>query len=434
MRLAAAVFPLLSTLVASRSGRSTGSGLATSVPLGSGGPAYRDQLVSLHQSLVEIPSVTGSENAVGDFLVEYLAERNFTIERQFLPSDGDAKPHYNVLAWPGLHRSASPKVLVTSHIDVVPPHIPYSRSDGVPNADTIIAGRGSVDAKASVAAQITAVLELLDAQRIGPDDVMLLFVVNEETDGAGMKHFSAVASSLDPPLRFRAAVFGEPTEGKLACGHKGLFTCTVTARGKAGHSGYPELGRSATEVLMRGLVKLLDSDVGSSEKFGNTTINIGTIEGGVASNVIPELAVAAMAGRVAIGPEDGGGEIVVERVKDILRSVDEEAFEFSCMGGYGIIECECDVEGNLSSPPFSVSYTCIPSYSNTWPGFDTITVNYGTDVHNLKGDHARYLYGPGNILVAHGADEALRLGDLETAVEDFGKIILHALRDETGEL
>lgn len=60
-------------------------------------------------------------------------------------------------------------------------------------------------------------------------------------------------------------------------------------------------------------------------------------------------------------------------------------------------------------------------------GFDTVVANYATDIPHLKGDHARYLYGPGSILVAHGDDEALTVGDLEDAVEGFKKLILHAL-------
>ncbi|KAI1273412.1 hypothetical protein F5Y07DRAFT_257056 [Xylaria sp. FL0933] len=386
-------------------------------------PSYRSELVSLHKSLVEIASVTYSENAVGNFLVDYLTERDFVAELEFLPppadnttQPGDGKPRFNILAWPGPKRHPSPKVLVSSHIDTVPPYIPYSRSDDDDdelNGDTVIAGRGSVDAKASVAAQIIAVFELLDAKRIDPRDVMLLFVVGEESTGDGMSYFSDTLASLDPPPDFKAAVFGEPTEGKLACGHKGFFGCTITAHGKAGHSGYPWLGKSATEVLMRGVIKVLDTDLGSSELFGNTTVNVGTIEGGVALNVIPEMAVARIAGRVAIGPEDDGGRIVVERVQEVLRSVDEDAFEVECLNGYGTVECACDV-----------------------PGFETITVNYGTDVPKLKGNHTRYLYGPGSILVAHGKDEAIKLRDLEAGVEDFKKIILHVLKDETetGEL
>ncbi len=55
-------------------------------------------------------------------------------------------------------------------------------------------------------------------------------------------------------------------------------------------------------------------------------------------------------------------------------------------------------------------------------------VNYGTDIPNLKGSHKRYLYGPGNILVAHSPDEALRVRDLEKAVEGYKRLIIHALQ------
>ena len=53
--------------------------------------------------------------------------------------------------------------------------------------------------------------------------------------------------------------------------------------------------------------------------------------------------------------------------------------------------------------------------------------NYGTDVPNLDGDHVRYLYGPGSILVAHGDDEGLQVKELEDAVEGYRKLILHAV-------
>ena len=46
-------------------------------------------------------------------------------------------------------------------------------------------------------------------------------------------------------------------------------------------------------------------------------------------------------------------------------------------------------------------------------------MNYGTDIPNLKGDHKRYLYGPGSILVAHSDHEHLKFDDLGTAVEGY---------------
>lgn len=61
-------------------------------------------------------------------------------------------------------------------------------------------------------------------------------------------------------------------------------------------------------------------------------------------------------------------------------------------------------------------------------GFEKIVVNYGTDIPNLKGDHKRYLYGPGSILVAHSDHEHLSVTELETAVQDYIKLIQHSLR------
>ena len=61
-------------------------------------------------------------------------------------------------------------------------------------------------------------------------------------------------------------------------------------------------------------------------------------------------------------------------------------------------------------------------------GFETGIENYGTDIPHLVGNHTRYLYGPGTILVAHGDHENLTVGDLETAVEGYQKLILHALK------
>ena len=61
--------------------------------------------------------------------------------------------------------------------------------------------------------------------------------------------------------------------------------------------------------------------------------------------------------------------------------------------------------------------------------FETAVMNYGTDIPNFKGNHTRYLYGPGSILVAHSPDETITVGDLEKAVEDYKKLIIHAVQN-----
>lgn len=341
--------------------QSSSSSSFSSASSDSKAPAYRSALLALHKQLIEIPSTTGLEHDVGDFLVDYFISKSWNYEIQPVePFDNtpEGKDRFNVLAWPpgptDNKKRPDPVVLVTSHIDCVPPHIPYSISDGPVTNDTVISGRCSVDAKGSVAAQITAVDALLATGALAPQDVLLLFVVGEERDAAGMRAFSAATR---PSLhRLRAAVFGEPTENKLACGHKGGSACLVTATGKAGHSGYPWLGKSATEVLMRGLVKVLDTDLGSSAEYGNTTVNVGILEGGVAANVIPALAKAQLTIRVAVGPEDSGHEIVLENLRKALASVDDEALALDCLSGVGVVKCDCNVNGKFEDTRQPNSY------------------------------------------------------------------------------
>lgn len=385
-------------------------------------PAYREKLLSLHKSLVDIPSVSGAETDAAEFLAGYLEKQGYQVHLQEVPrldpnntstSSSNTTPgghaaikRYNVIAWPHLEYPHLPRVLVTSHIDVVPPYIPYSIDSSSAHdvsSDTLIRGRGSVDAKGSVAAQVVAVEELVASGAVRSHDLILLYVVGEETRGDGMKYFS---QSTDVGRQLEAAVFGEPTENKLACGHKGSGGGTVRARGKAGHSGYPELGKSATELLVRALVRIVDADLGSSARYGNTTVNIGTLEGGVAANVIPAHASARLAIRVAVGNQTTGSKIVRKRVEQILRDTDPDAFTLDWSEGYGPVRCDCDVEG-----------------------FETFVANYGTDVPNLVGNKVNYLYGPGSILVAHGDNEGLQVRDLEEAVEGYKKLILHILRD-----
>lgn len=311
-------------------------------------PAWRDSLLSLHRSLVEISSVTGTEADVGKFLVNYLKERGYNVVPQYVPpraDSSDSPPRFNVLASKSHVRDLAAHVVLSSHIDVVPPHIPYGIEKGHVTEDTLIWGRGSVDAKASVAAQIQAHENLIASGAIDDDAVLLLFVVGEEKWGDGMRFFSDSLAELDPRPRIDGVIFGEPTENKLACGHKGGVFCDLTARGVAGHSGYPWLGKSANELLVRAFYKILETDLGSDERFGNTTFNIGRFDGGVAANVIPDHAVTKIAARVAIGPEDKGGQIVKDRIQAILDEIDEEAFTLECSHGYGVVEANCDVEG-----------------------------------------------------------------------------------------
>lgn len=354
-------------------------------------PSYRVPLLSLHRTLVNTPSISGTEGQVALDLKKLLIDLDFTVQLQRVPpaarnhdddnDDNDESQYrYNVLAWPG--RDATTvfhnRTLITSHIDVVPPFLPYAingtpvpRSDPLDftslPSDTLISGRGSVDAKGSVAAQITATRELLENGELDPASVVLLYVVGEEISGDGMKYFSSflanqtITTTTTPP-RLRAAVFGEPTTNLLACGHKGIASAVLTATGKAGHSGYPWLGRSATALLVRALDRILQADLGSSPRYGNTTVNVGVVQGGVAANVIAKDAWAKMAVRIAVGDRETGGGILEKAMQKVVDEVLEEegvgkdgedgGLDLVVGHGYGPVECECDVEGKYRFPLF----------------------------------------------------------------------------------
>lgn len=217
-------------------------------------------------------------------------------------------------------------------------------------------------------------------------------------------------------LKPQTVIFGEPTEGKLAAGHKGNLGFKITAKGKAAHSGYPWLGRSANEVLVKALAALMElgQDLPESDKYGVTTLNLGKIEGGVAANVVAQDASATVAVRIAEGTPDYIKSEITNAIHMAVKSFLEDEMKPEDIididfpnSGYGPIDIDHDV-----------------------PGFDVLTVNYGTDIPWLNKtveDQKRYLYGPGSILVAHSDHEMLTEGQLWDAVGGYQRIVLHAL-------
>ncbi|KAF3402339.1 putative carboxypeptidase [Talaromyces pinophilus] len=382
-------------------------------------------LLSLHRDLVKFESISGNEADVGDFVIQYLQARDFKVEKQVVVkkgADGQGE-RFNIYAYQ--NSTPAPKVLLSSHIDTVPPYIPYSLDlpalNGAIDAlnwrdNILIAGRGSVDAKASVAAQIIAVLQYLQLNPEAP--LGLLFVVGEEVDGVGMQYFSQSELNTSPPT-FHTVIFGEPTELALVSGHKGSLFFKLSAKGKAAHSGYPWLGHSAVSSLLPALVKLdtladipvEDGGIPGSEKLGKSTINIGRIEAGIASNVVPAEAEASVNIRLAYHDVEKVKGIVTKAIDEATNGDENLTIEWGNNGkGHAPIDFDTDVDG-----------------------FNVTTVNYATDAWYLKlhdgaggspeGRVHTYLYGPGSIFVAHGADEAITVGDLEDAVDGYKRLI-----------
>ena len=329
----------------------------------------------LTRALIDIDSVTPNEERVGVFLAEYLgaiaARTGGHVERI------EVEPHrYNVLAY-----WDAPVVTFSTHIDTVPPFF-ASRED-----DEFIWGRGACDTKGIIASMIFAVEALLAA---GERRVALLFVVGEERNSAGA-HFASKDARGGKFL-----INGEPTENKLVLGTKGALRFEIVARGRMAHSAYPHLGESAIEKLLDALERVRKVPLPYDAVLGHSTMNIGTIQGGRAPNVIPDHAMAEVFFRLV---DDGNST---------RRAVAEA------------------VEGKAEAN----EVLCIPAvHLGSVPGLETSVVAYTTDIPAFDGAWGTpYLFGPGSIHVAHTDKECIAKRDITSAIETYQTIAKQLLR------
>ncbi|KAI0398982.1 hypothetical protein F4802DRAFT_82194 [Xylaria palmicola] len=342
-------------------------------------------VVDLLKSLMSIVSTSELEHEIGVFLERHLRGLGWTVER--IPISPGSTRH-NVYAYLGAERRT--RVLLTAHMDTVPPHIPLA-IDG-----DIIRGRGSSDDLGPLAAQILAAEELRreGAVRAEGGDVSLLFVVGEENGGHGM------VAANDMGVVWESGIFAEPTESKLAKGHKGQVAFEVIAHGVACHSGYPHLGKSATSALLAVLNDLSATEWPSSELLGPSTFNIGTLEGGEKHNIVAPSAKALCEVRMV---SDLAG--VKARIAAVVARHPDAELRFVFEYPEALLDWEID-------------------------GFEAAPVAFGTDVPRLRGELCgrRVLYGPGSILVAHGPDEYIRVPELIDSIAGYKKLVRHFLQ------
>ena len=325
----------------------------------------------LTRKLIDIESVTPKEEAIGLWLLEYLRP----LAHQYGGSIEtlDVEPHrFNVFVHWG-----EPAVTLSTHLDTVPPFFP-SREDG-----EFIWGRGACDVKGIIAAMIKAVEGLLaDGHR----NFALLFVVGEERNSAG------AYSAAKTPRGSRFLVNGEPTENRLALGSKGAFRFEFHASGKMAHSAYPELGESAILKLLDALARVRKMPLETDPILGPSTLNIGTITGGRAPNVIPDHASAEIFIRLV---DDGAA---------VRKQVDEVAGDL------------VEVKQVLTIPAIRLG---------ALPGFETFVASYTTDIPAFGGAWGKpYLIGPGTIHVAHTSEERVPKDQLAAAVGIYRDLVL----------
>jgi acetylornithine deacetylase len=331
-------------------------------------------LFEVTRALVDIESVTNREKNVGDYLFAHLsaltARHGGHIER--IPAEPNRD---NIFATWG-----APAVTLSTHMDTVPPFFP-SRED-----NEFIWGRGSCDAKGIIAAMIGAAEKLLAS---GTKNFGLLFVVGEERNSAGAK--AAAANSRGS----RFLINGEPTENRLALGCKGALRFEITTHGKLAHSAYPEIGHSAIHTLLDVLHDIRQIPLPEDALLGRSTLNIGTIAGGRAPNVVADHAEAEIMFRTVGNP-----------------ATIREAVSAAAAG-------RAEAQEVLHTPAVQLS---------NFNGLPTTIVAFTTDIPTFNGAWGQpFLIGPGSIHVAHTAEERISKKELSEAVDIYSRMVTQLL-------
>uniref|UniRef100_A0AC35GSX6 Peptidase M20 dimerisation domain-containing protein n=1 Tax=Panagrolaimus sp. PS1159 TaxID=55785 RepID=A0AC35GSX6_9BILA len=342
----------------------------------------KDDIEEFLMNLMSIDSTTGKEWILGNLLKDFLEDEGFNITIQPLSFDNN---RFNILATWAPFIPPGPKILFNTHLDTVPPYIPPTK-----NEENIF-GRGANDAKGQIASQIFAMKKIIKEMPNLAIHLGLLLTVGEEKRHDGMKEANKLGLKPD------YLIIGEPIDSKFASLQKGAVSFKLIAKGIAAHSGTPEKGENAINKLLDVLDDLRNYEWPNDLDFGNTTLNIGFIEGGQALNALAAHASASIMFRVTKSSKE-----LLETVKTIVN----ERVEIEILG--------------LIEP---VKVTIPPAPYETQPISGISDAAFFEKHDKLKGI---YIYGPGSIESAHSENEFISINDLKNSVNvlfDFVKML-----------
>lgn len=336
---------------------------------------------SLFEELLSLDCTTGREVAIGEKLAAEHKVRGYHVELQYISEN-----RFNVWAF---HPSAqkSSRVLMSSHIDTVPPHLEW-RLEG----ETYF-GRGACDTKGGIIAQLAAG----DAvkERIPVD---YLWVVGEETDHIGARVAEQKRDAFLGDLEHEMIILCEPTDNRLARAQKGIAKGTISFVGKNAHSGYPHLGEDANKRMIEYAQFMYDLGVSLKDKeYGDFDINIGLMSGGVAANVISDRAEFTFLAR-----SNSKHDFFKQQVELFLQQGET-------------------VDWVSENAPRAFSHVESLGYENTY------VAKFNTDAMYLSSIAPVYLMGPGYIIHAHAPKEHIKISEMETGAKLYEKLMADVL-------
>jgi acetylornithine deacetylase len=296
-------------------------------------------------------------------------------------------------------------VIFEAHLDTVPasPETMLVRREG-----RRLYGRGSSDAKGSLAAMICATERL--ARQGGPrPTVVVVGVCDEEYIMRG-----AESMAIDLPTA-DVVVIGEPTSLVPARAHNGFIRFSVTVIGLAAHSSRAELGINAISQASA-LVLALDQTVGERLRSqphpltGPALLSATIISGGTAPNIVPDRCTILFDRRLSPG----------ETPEEALEEIDREIAAASARDGIRAERAEPLIAlAGLDTPVESIAVQAAEQASSRVLGNTVVAigVTYSTDACRLAGrpDLPSVILGPGSIDQAHADVEWIELDEVVAA-------------------
>jgi succinyl-diaminopimelate desuccinylase len=263
-------------------------------------PVTTESLAELLESLVNIPSETGHEAAIADWMMARLRARGL----------GECLRSHHSVVWRG-PREGRPLLVLAGHLDTVP----AKENSRARFSEGRVYGVGASDMKCGDAVMLSLV-ETLDPARLRFDLAAVFYEAEEgPADGNGLGRLLGEM----PWLREAGlAILLEPTDLRVELGCSGTLNAEVRVAGKSAHSARPWLGVNAIERAAPWLAALARFPVTPVTVQGvefRETLQITTLHAGRARNVIPDELVANLNYRF---PPDRGLAQAASRLRALV--------------------------------------------------------------------------------------------------------------------
>ena len=228
-----------------------------------------EKYITLLQRIIQIPSITGQEDAVCTLIYEWMVSEGCTPRRL-----GN-----NLYAECGQGQT----VLLNAHIDTVKPAASYTRDpyDGFYDGQTIF-GLGANDDGGSVIAMLAVFMDILQDPIPGK---RIILALTAEEENSGRNGIEMLLPELGP---IDLAIVGEPTSLRMAVAERGLMVLDAIAHGKAGHAAREE-GVNALYIALDDIQTLRNYEFDKVSDFlGKVKMTTTMIQAGTQHNVVPD--------------------------------------------------------------------------------------------------------------------------------------------------